>query len=630
MAEPKDILRYGTPQHNKVRDALRDRQRLSLEQMGKFHTQWDKAENTFRMYLPARTEDKRRKSKRDNSGQPQYTDIVVPYSYAILMAYHMYMSTVFLSRTPIWQFQSRSGDKERTAYSIESLLEYQTHVGEMLAPLFIWLMDVGKYGLSLAGNYWDKRVGRIVEFVDAPNDNSGAVDANRETKRVKQTREITTYEGNRIFNIRPKDFLPDPRVPLARFHEGEFCGYTTVVLWNDIIRNESYFNKDHIPKDLQDISRPAANTTSGEPPLYTTREVKLGRSEITVLVMYVDLIPNLWGLGESSMPEKWVFYLGNGETVIGAEPHGALHDRFPCFINMYEIEGHDFIGRGILELLNPLNDGMTWLLNSHFYNVRKSLNDNFIYDPSRLVSADLEGGPGRAVRLLPSAYGTRIDQAFMQIPVGDVTRSHISDMQTLADLMQRMSGVMDTIMGMLDSGGRKTATEIRGASSFSTNRLKTQAEWNSALGWTPLARCMLSNTQQYMEEPLQVRIAGQQLLKDNSLLVTPESIAGAYDYIPADGTLPVDRSQQAMLWSELMKTAAQLTGPDGRNPIMETYDLGSIFAWVGQLLGLKNMERFRLQPAPDGQIAQEAQKGNLIQIPGGVPGSGTQSQGLRG
>ena len=141
---------------------------------------------------------------------------------------------------------------------------------------------------------------------------------------------------------------------------------------------------------------------------------------------------------------------------------------------------------------------------------------------------------------------------------------------------------------------------------------------------------MLSNTQQYMEEPLQVRIAGQQLLKDNSLLVTPESIAGAYDYIPVDGTLPVDRSQQAMLWSELMKTASSLTGPDGRNPIMETYDLGSIFAWVGQLLGLKNMERFRLQPAPNAQIAQEAQKGNLIQIPGGVPGSGTQSQGLRG
>jgi len=119
----------------------------------------------------------------------------------------------------------------------------------------------------------------------------------------------------------------------------------------------------------------------------------------------------------------------------------------------------------------------------------------------------------------------------------------------------------------------------------------------------------------------------------NRITISPEDIAGAYDYIAVDGTLPIDRSQQAMLWTEMFKTAGMF-GPIEQNPILQSYNIAEIFAWVAQLLGLKNMDRFRLQPMPDAQVAQQTQRGNLIPIPNpssgvSMPGNAIQPQGMR-
>ena len=86
---------------------------------------------------------------------------------------------------------------------------------------------------------------------------------------------------------------------------------------------------------------------------------------------------------------------------------------------------------------------------------------------------------------------------------------------------------------------------------------------------------------------------------------------GFYDFVPVDGTLPVDRFAQANLWKELF---AQL-----RNfpQIMMQYDMGRIFEHVAQLSGIKNMGQFRVEVAGDEQLASQAQQGNVIPLAGG-------------
>jgi hypothetical protein len=131
----------------------------------------------------------------------------------------------------------------------------------------------------------------------------------------------------------------------------------------------------------------------------------------------------------------------------------------------------------------------------------------------------------------------------------------------------------------------------------------------SALGFAPLGQMLVSHTQQYYDAELKFKIAGDLMLDAQSALMTvnPEMITGSFDFVPVDGTLPIDRYQQANLWRELLMGLRQM--PE----IQMQYDTGRIFAWVAQIAGLKNILRFKL--APDAQLVKQAQMGNVVPMP---------------
>lgn len=62
--------------------------------------------------------------------------------------------------------------------------------------------------------------------------------------------------------------------------------------------------------------------------------------------------------------------------------------------------------------------------------------------------------------------------------------------------------------------------------------------------------------------------------------------------------------------------------------MLQGYDMGKIFAFVAQLGGLKNINRFRIQITPDDMMMQQAQAGNVVSMrpnlnePGQIPGMG--------
>jgi hypothetical protein len=88
--------------------------------------------------------------------------------------------------------------------------------------------------------------------------------------------------------------------------------------------------------------------------------------------------------------------------------------------------------------------------------------------------------------------------------------------------------------------------------------------------------------------------------------VTPETIAGFYDYIPVDGSIPVDRYAQANLWQQMLAQVSKVP------QVAQQYDLGRIFAWVASLAGLKNIHQFRIQPMDPMQLMQQVQAGNAV------------------
>jgi hypothetical protein len=623
--------------HKRIITAVEDRIKFSKEKYKARHAKWRQSEERALAYLPERDVDALRRAKRE-SGAPQYTTIVMPYSYGVLMASHTYWTTVFMSRSPVMQYAGRHGETEQATQAVEAIIDYQMQVGGALVPLYIWLLDVGKYGIGVVGDFWDKVESSITEIREEEETILGIIGTGR-MKKIKSTRRVTSYEGNRLYNVRPYDWLPDPRVPAHRFQEGEFCGVYNELGWNTVLRREEqgyYTNIDRLKADPgQGLGAREAGSDQLELPnegVSAIFDKKPG--EVTkIYEVGIELVPRDWGLGKSSFPEKWMFTVTSDyKYVIGAQPLGAMHDKFPFQVLIYEVEGYSLVNRSQSEVLDPIQNTLDWLINTHFYNVRKTLNNQFVVDPSRIIMKDvLDPLPGGVFRAKPEAYGTDLTKAMFQLEVRDATQTHIRDLPLMRDVGDQAVGVNEQIMGQLaPKGGRRSATESRISSTFGVNRLKTAGEYFSAMGWSPLSQMMLQNTQQYMQEENKFRLVGDLALQAGPKFVevNAELIAGNYDFVAVDGTLPIDRFAQANMWQQMLQTMARF--PE----VMAGYDIAKIFGWVAQLAGLKNINQFRIDLMSDEDAARGAESGNLVPMktagdptrvpePGQVPGMGT-------
>lgn len=613
--------------HRRIITACKARHSLSEKKMQDFHARWDKARKAQRAYLPERENDALRRTERDNSGNPQYTTMVVPYTYAMTMTAHTYVSSVFMGRSPMMQFSGMHGESENQVMALEAVMDYQRRVGQQTVSYMLWFMDALSYGLGIAHPFWDSTERQISEFVEVQEQLAGALVGKPQKKRI--TRRAVAYEGNRVVNVSPWHWFPDPRKPLHKFQEGEFCGSYSELIWAQLVRQRErgiYMNLDRLRKMR------GARTRSYEPEEFRGAELPDlsddmgantqidGKDTGTYGIhdMVIELIPGEWGLADgpsAGYPEKWVFTCdANFQLLIGARPLGAFHDRFPYEILLYEPDAHSFASRGIPEVIEDVQQTMDWLLNSHMYNVRKAVNNMWLFDPDLVYVRDIQNPlPGNAVRRKPAAKGVPTDQILSQIPINDVTRAHTADIEMFHQFGQRALGISDQTMGLAESGGRKTAAEIRTSSAFAINRLKTVSEFFSANGVEPLAQMLVQNTQQYMTQERAFRLVGDQAIgaKNPFVDVTPELIMGFYEFVPVDGTMPIDRFAMANLWREFIRDMVQVV--PGFN---QSYDVNRLIAWVGQLAGLKNIQQFRIQVQPDAALEAQAQAGNVVPLGG--------------
>ena len=646
-------LKHNSALSRRILSAVSQRVTASKRAYDSRHRAWNENEKDAVAYLHERDIDRVRRLDRTANGEPDYTTLKIPYSYGVLMASHTYWTTVFLSRTPVNQFTGRHGESVQQVQALEALVDYQVQVGDHLVPLYLWLLDVGKYGLGVIGIHWSQEHSIVSEIKEEPVLYAGFLNTGK-TKKRKINRRVDGYAGNRLTNIRPYDFFPDPRVPVRFFQKGEFCASRIEVGWNAILKRteQGFYIKETVSMLGQSSQGQGFGGFGNDTRVAGSSQVQLPQSETftiddterrtagktgghnTVIAVYectIEIVPKEWGLGSNTYPEKWVFTVtADFHYVLGAQPLGANHDKFPYSVLEYEPEGYSISSRGIGEVLRPINDTMDWLINSHLYSVRKALNDQFVVDPSMVELSDVENPlPGGVIRLSAGAYGQDTRSALTQLNVHDVTQQHLTDMTAMLNIGQRAVGISDQLMGQINAGGRRSATEVRTGTGFGINRLKTTSEFFSAMGWSPLASMIVQNSQQYYNKEQKFKVVGALAAEAGQefVNVTPESILGFYDFVPVDGTQPVDKIAQAQLWQQIF---GQLTNfPD----LMMKYDIGRIFEWIAQLAGLKNISQFRIELTPEEELIEQARKGNLASLGGGgnnAPESATSGNGQGG
>lgn len=624
-----------SPLHAKVRENLNSRFRFSATRMQGLHAKWQKNENQHVAFLPERDVDAKRRALRDNDGKPQYTTIVLPYTYAMELSAWSYWTTVFLGRDPIFQYAGRHGEAESQVQALEALIGYQVQTGEMLVPLYFWLFDVARYGLGVIGNYWCEEVTSVSRLVEVPQSLYG-LPIGGPPKRTMQTEQVRGYYGNKLFNIRPYDYYPDPRVPLHATQRMEFLGWHSEVGWHELVKKAEAGEMVNIDVLQQEGGNLYTGREPGSPQLQLPNDYTAGNPEAYdiartgpygIVTFSVDLNPNQWGLSDVKTQEKWIFECsvqgtnaqgGNKSTIRyihSARPAGAYHNKHPVNVLEMEPEPYTLAARGMPEVMEPMQRTMDWLINSHMYNVRKTMNNQWLVDPTRVVMQDfIEPTAGGAIKAAPAGYGTDLRTAISQLPVQDVTRGHVGDLSLFDMFTQKAVGINDQIMGTADVKSHTTAGANRTTSAFGVNRQKTNTEFMSAMGFAPLSQILVQSSQQYFDAPTKLRVVGDLITDAGAkfIQVTPEDIQGFYDFVPVDGTMPIDRYAQGALWQQLFANVAKIP------QVAMQYDLGKIFAWVAQLMGLKNINRFKIQIAPPGANPAAVAGGNVIPLPMGT------------
>lgn len=614
-------LAFDKPLHNDIVNALMGRKRAGMGALDTLRTRWERDEEQYVGYIQQTSTDARRQVARDN-GEPEYKTLIIPYNYAMLMAAHTYITSTVFARNPIWQMQGTDGLAQQNELAVEAFLDYQVNVGGHMPHNYVWTHDALRYGHGVLGQYWCERMMKTSKLVEKPTTflNLSVPGTSRPRRETTLTR---AYAGVECFNVKPSMFYWDEQYSAWQFQKGEYAGREYVMNELDLEMvgfdgKPMYFNVREgrnagrgMPRDRRANSavmdQPGQTLSASYRTTYENATQTLQCDEI-----FVRLSPRDWKLGNDSMPEKWVFVVVEESVIVKAQPLGLYHDRFPFNIVPAEVEGWDRAPRSILYMTEALNETLSWLINTHFFNVRRALNDQLVVDPSKVMMQDLQGpSPGRLVRLRPSAYGSDTKMVASQLPVVDITRTNMQDVQGVADMMQRILGINDTIMGTINTG-RRTATEVRSSTTFGINRLKTLVEYMSAVGFGPHAQMMLQTSQQMMDYEMKLRIVGDNprtQTPDIFTDVSPESIAGFFQFVPVDGTLPVDRLAQVNIWNGLFQSALKVPA------IAAGYDWAGIFGWVSKLAGLKSIDRFKVQTLPPGV----APPPGAMPIPAGRP-----------
>ena len=602
---PIELLEPGSDRHKRVLAYILNRVNLSESYMKDFKSRWRVSERKYQAYIDLPDWEQLLKDMNDDGKPAVAVNITVPYTFATIMTIVTYMFHTLTGRTPLFQVAASKSESVQPAQKMELALQYQADHTRLIKQLYVFLLSTQIYGVGALKCWWEQTTALRTKITTAPK--LSPMGMTGETEQKRERVESVVYEGNCVEAIDPFLFLPDPRVPMTDVNaKGEFAFWIIYegkhalkiaeskgeLKWVNSIPKKSPYRKEGV-----DSNRSLAfggDSNPGQTTAYSSKIAGQGEDFIEKITGTIEIIPAELGLGESDVPEKWLFSIGNRGQILQAEPFDADHNKHPVAVAEPYTTGFGFGNAGIADYLNPLQDVLSWLVNSHMDNVKLALNNMWVVDPSKVEIQDLkEPGAGKLIRLKRSAYGQNVNEAIRQLPVADVTGGNIQDFQMFSRIGDGLAAISDNLRGQQDSGGRKTATEARMSGEAGGSRLSAQVRLISAQAITDLTEMMSLNTQQYVSEEFMAQIAGS-ADGDSSIAISPEHLVGDFHYPVHDGTMPLDRVALLDVWQQVMQ--AVLSDPR----LSQSYDVGKIFEFVADLGGAKNIKSFRVKIAPEG------------------------------
>lgn len=617
-------LKPGSEVHDKLVDMILDYVDVSYREMSKRYDSWAEVDKITTMYIE--TDDYEEKVKKADSRKP--VSIIIPTSYSLVETLLAYLISVFFE-SPVFKYEPGDPSDTVGVALLERTVDRGVNRNKSMVNLYTMLRDDLTYGIGVVGAGWARKYGirRAESGMFKSTVLGETFDIGEEMKRV------LLHEGNQLVNIDPYKFFPDPNFSPVDMQKGEFVAYIDRTGLIGLLSEESMdtdvFNVrylKHIGGDLKSVfwnegSSGRYEKTGVSPDIQVD---KVGNVVDTIQI-YVNLVPRDWGLGENEYPEKWFFRLAADQVIIEARRSDLYHDMYPIAANSVTFDGHTLAPSSIVERSFPMQEVVNWLINSHIANVRKSINDMIIYDPSVISTADLSNpGPGKLVRSVRTAWGRSIKDSIMQLKIEDITRQNVGDASFFANLIHETFGTTDPVRGVRrTSGERVTATEIMEDKTAAVSRLEKLARVIGFTSFFDISYMLASNVQQFMSKDVYVKVVGRyqedlereyaDKVKNGMVRVSSDMLDIYYDVVINDGSIPTNMDVRS--WIQMFQTLVS------QPALTQNFDLMRIFKHIARGLGAKNVSDFEVKSAQPEQVDSMVQQGNIMPIQQAMGGS---------
>ena len=627
---PFDLpLKPGTEFHDDLLNELLLSAKESASAMELRHPDMEKMERTMCAFISQ--DDKEKISKQKDARKP--TSIVVPFTYAVYDSMSTQVLAAYAANDELHFYRGNGPEDTIGAMLGEKLIALQSAHFNELASIATSIRDEMTYGFAAMTPVWVRENAyrnstKPLTFTDPITgevipDPTGATEDGAE--------EYVSFEGNRVFNIDPYSYLPDPNVAMHLVQDGECVGWKAGDSKNGLLNKEYsdpsiFFNCKYLRYIGDD---------QGLSTIFSGRERRTNRGSETrlapvdVIYRYHRLVPSEWGLGDGERPEIWMFAVAADKIIICARPLGLYHNMFPVVVMASDTDGYSSTPTSRLETTYGLQNAVDFKWNSHMAFAKKGLLGEFLVREENIghMGDIVNSAIGRIIRISRLAMNVPLENVVKQLQVSDPTAGNVNDIMALHDWMQRATGATDTLMGIMRSSGeRRSATESRGARMSALSRIDRIVRIRNSHGFNNLGRMLFSQTAQLLSQEMYVQCIGRYeedlraelgvLANDPWIVVDPRRLNVSVDVIAGDSNSGGE---------EFFQDWIQLYGMIIGNPqLAMQLDMLRIFKHIARLGGAKNISDFaiknpmNMQVMGDQQLQQQMQAGNLVPVGEGV------------
>jgi hypothetical protein len=636
---PKPTVHKGHPfrdqkNHNELLEYIKSRLAVDKDSIGTRRERMAQIDRDVAAWVQLSDEDKARAVDHARTGKGQATQVSLPLMWVHLDDMMTYYAQTFAPSRGMF-YHTAKPDQKDGANALAMVMNSHAIYGSYYRHILRAIFAILKYNCGGVFNNWETELG---PQVSSQADGSLGV----EMKPI--------FNGNLIKAIDMYNFYYDRSVDPSVLHkDGEWCAEAEVKshywLKSKAVAGEFYNLEDMLDSTRDNYQPDVLSSYYVDPPSYSkiASDESNGTSWVSVLsgtdgqlvgagfelvTCYIRINPNDFGLIPGTAAQKatrdryeiWKVVICNGERIIKVEWQDNIHNHLPAYIGVIADDNMREKSKSPAEVLNPLQQFASFLMNVHVEGARKNLYGTTFYDPSRVDYSKIPKGEVAArVPIKPQAFGQDIRSMVYHDNNLMDTKQTMQDLEALFGIVNQFFPTQ-SLPSQIAGIDRAVDSQVAAVQQGSNRRQHKGARLIDDTMLRPMRYGMYYNIIQYISQNETI----QDYFSNKSQDVDVQALRdmNLTDVI-GQGLKAIDRQAVASQIQQVL--FALIQAPQ----VGQQFDLVKLLDFWTSMMDIEaSMEEFRAPPpqvGPDGQPIQPGAEGAAPGGTGIVPATNPQS-----